>query len=95
MKFEKVKYDQKWKIYQEGRKRSIAYYNLWDLPNGSVGIPYYRSIPFRLIFYNWFYTEKEKGFSYWMANNFGEPPVTLGKINPKLKTEKIKENKRL
>lgn len=89
MKFTKMEADTNWKIYQGGRKRSIAYYNLWDLPNGSFGIPHFRSIPFRLIMYNWFYTEKEKSFSYWMANNFGEPPVTISKINPQLKTDKI------
>ncbi len=90
VKLEKVKYDSTWKIWQGGRKRSIVYYNLWDLPNGSLGFPFFRSIPSRLILYNWFYTEKEKGFSHWMQNNFGEDPVTISKINPEIKAEKVK-----
>jgi len=89
-KLEKVKYDDKWKIWQGGTKRSIVYFNLWDLPNGSLGFPFFRSLPSRLILYNWFYTEKEKGFSHWMQNNFGEDPVTISKINPELKAEKVK-----
>jgi hypothetical protein len=90
VKLEKVKYDDNWKIWQGGRKRSIVYYNLWDLPNGSLGFPFFRSLPSRLILYNWFYTEKEKGFSHWMQNNFGENPVTIRKIDPELKAEKVK-----
>lgn len=89
IKIKKVKYPDEWAISDATGKRSVVYYNLWDMPNGSLGFPYARFIPFRLIFYNWFYTEKEKGFSYWMMNNFGEPPKTLRRINPKLKAEKI------
>lgn len=90
MKISKVDYGDNWKIKDAGRKRTEVYYNLWDLPNGSVGVPVFRTIPFRLMAYNFYYTEKDKGFSHWMMNNFGEPPVTISKINPALKAEKIK-----
>lgn len=90
IKIDKVEYEDPWKISRSGSKKSLAYYNLWDLPNGSFGIPYFRGIPFRLIFYNWFYTEKEKGFSHWMMKNFGEPPVIISRINPELKANKVK-----
>ncbi|HTF20043.1 MAG TPA: hypothetical protein VK658_18345 [Chryseolinea sp.] len=79
-----------WMIKQSFLKKAGAYWAIWDLPNGDLaGFPAFRFIPFRLIMYNWFYTEKQKGFSHWMMNNFGEPPVTLSAINPDLKTEKI------
>lgn len=79
-----------WTIEQSFLKKAGAYWAIWDLPNGDIaGFPAFRFIPFRLIMYNWFYTQKEKGFSHWMMNNFGEPPVTLSAINPDLKTEKI------
>jgi len=79
-----------WKIQQSFLKKAGAYWAVWDLPNGALfGFPSFRGIPFRLIAYNWFYTDKEKGFSHWMMNNFGEPPKTLSSINPDLKTEKI------
>jgi outer membrane translocation and assembly module TamA len=90
MKFSKIDYGEKWKIKDAGRKRTEVYYNLWDLPNGSLGFPVFRMIPFRLMAYNFYYTEKDKGFSHWMMNNFGEPPVTISKINPALKADKIK-----
>ncbi|MEJ1237768.1 BamA/TamA family outer membrane protein [Chryseolinea sp. T2] len=79
-----------WTIKQSFLKKAGAYWAIWDLPNGDIaGFPSFRFIPFRLILYNWFYTEKPKGFSHWMMNNFGEPPVLLSAINPDLKTEKI------
>lgn len=79
-----------WTIKQSFLKKAGAYWAIWDLPNGDfAGFPAFRLIPFRLIFYNWFYTEKTSGFSHWMMNNFGEPPVTLSAVNPDLKTEKI------
>ncbi|MGC3948697.1 MAG: BamA/TamA family outer membrane protein [Chryseolinea sp.] len=79
-----------WTIKQSFLKKAGAYWAIWDLPNGDLaGFPSFRLIPFRLIFYNWFYTEKPKGFSHWMMNNFGEPPVLISAINPDLKTEKI------
>lgn len=90
IKFSKVDYGDDWKINSAGRKKTDVYYNLWDLPNGSIGVPFFRTIPFRLMIYNFYYTEKDKGFSHWMMNNFGEPPITISKINPALKAEKIK-----
>lgn len=79
-----------WTIKQSFLKKAGAYWAIWDLPNGDVaGLPSFRLIPFRLFVYNWFYTDKPKGFSHWMMNNFGEPPVTLSSVNPDLKTEKI------
>lgn len=79
-----------WTIRQSFLKKAGAYWAIWDLPNGDLaGFPSFRLIPFRLIFYNWFYTEKPKGFSHWMMHNFGEPPVLISAINPDLKTEKI------
>lgn len=79
-----------WTIRQSFLKKAGAYWAIWDLPNGDIaGFPSFRFVPFRLIMYNWFYTEKPKGFSHWMMNNFGEPPVTLSAINPDLKTGKI------
>jgi len=90
IKIEKGANAENWKLNNANVKKSNVYLNLWDLPNGSLGFPFFRSIPFRLIFYNWFYTEKEKGFSKWMENNFGQPPITISTINPAKKVEKIK-----
>lgn len=79
-----------WNIQQSFLKKAGAYWAVWDLPNGAfAGFPAFRFIPFRLIVYNWFYTTKEKGFSHWMMNNFGEPPITLSSIDPDFKTKKI------
>lgn len=75
-----------------GMKLAGAYYTVWDLPNGSVfGIPSLRFIPSRLILYNWFYNNKQKGFSYWLRNNLGEEPTLLEDIQPDLKTQKLVE----
>lgn len=79
-----------WSIRQNFGKKAEAYWVIWDLPNGDLfGFPNVRFVPFRLICYNWFYTEKQQGFSHWMMNNFGEPPVLLSTIDPDLKTRKI------
>ena len=79
-----------WTINQSFLKKAGAYWVIWDLPNGDfAGFPSFRLIPFRLIWYNWFYTDKARGFSHWMMHNFGEPPVLLSTINPDLKTEKL------
>lgn len=79
----------KWEMNESGEKLTDLYWQLWDMPNGSLfGLPNIRFIPFRLIIYNWFYTEKEQGFAYWMRNNFGEAPKTIQKINPDLKIQK-------
>lgn len=85
----KVKYDQPWQIKHWDQKMTLVYWNLWDLPNGSVGFPQLRGVPVRLFVYNWFYTEKENGFAYWMRNNFGEAPVTINHIQPNLKVQKV------
>jgi hypothetical protein len=78
-----------WTIRKSGQKKALVYWTLWDLPNGSFGFPQFRLLPTRLIIYNWFYNKKEKGFSHWMRNNFGEPPITVNSLQPALKTEKV------
>ena len=61
---------------------------LWVKPNGALlGMPFIRSVPLRLYFYNWFYTERDSTFNSWMMENFGEPPVTLDKVNPDLRVD--------
>ncbi len=63
---------------------------LWVKPNGALfGIPFLRLIPFRLYMYNWFYTEKDSTFSYWMMDNFGEPPTTINSVNPEARVRLI------
>jgi hypothetical protein len=69
MSFKKVPPGSNWKMNQWPLKRGEGLLTLWDLPNGSPGAPEFRLIPFRLFLYNWFYTEKEKGFKRWMMNN--------------------------
>ncbi len=49
-------------------------------------------LPMRLYWYNFFYTEKEKGFGHWVQNLFGEEPVLY---NPDIaqKVEQLMENR--
>ncbi len=63
---------------------------LWVKPNGALlGMPFIRFIPFRLYFYNWFYTEQDSTFSGWMMENFGEPPVSVRDVNPEARVRLI------
>lgn len=88
----KQKTNHDFEIKNFGMKLTKVYLAVWDVPNGAfLGTPYFRLIPARLIVYNWFYNEKEKGFSYWMRNNFGEEPRLLQDIQPELKTLKLIE----
>lgn len=72
------------KPVKEKMERSIPVVKtLWEKPNGALlGMPFIRFIPFRLYFYNWFYTEEDSTFSSWMMRNFGEPPRTIREVNP-------------
>ncbi len=89
IKIKKDQADGKWEMKNSGEKLTNLYWELWDMPNGSLfGLPNIRFIPFRLIIYNWFYNEKDSGVSYWMRNNFGQAPKTIQMINPELKTQK-------
>lgn len=82
----------KFKIKQSMKKLSSAYLTVWDVPNGGVmGTPFFRLPSTRLWLYNVFRTEKEKGFKYWMRNNFGEEPVLVSDIQPELKCRKLEE----
>lgn len=88
MKFKKVGTD--WKMSQWPVKRGEGLLTLWDVPNGSPGFPEFRGVPFRLFLYNWFYTEKEKGFKRMLMTSVGQPPVTIRQVNPQLKADKVK-----
>lgn len=79
------------KVNQQGRKLAAAYLTVWDLPNGSFGVPFFRFVPSRLLLYNAFYTTKEKGLKHWIMVNFGEEPVLLQDIEPDKKVLKIIE----
>jgi len=81
---------QDWKINQFAEKSKDVLMGLWVSPNGALGgMPYTRFLPLRLYWYNWFYTEKDHGFSYWMMRNFGEPPVTIRSVNPEARVKSI------
>jgi outer membrane protein insertion porin family len=82
-----------WKINDFAEKSKDVIMNVWVAPNGAfMGMPYMRFLPMRSYAYNWFYTDSIKGFSHWMMENFGEPPVTLSSVNPEMRA-KIIENK--
>jgi len=89
IKISKLEKEKDWEIKDEGRKLTNVYWELWDTPNGAIlGLPALTGIPFRLLVYNWFYTDKTGTFPRWMMENFGESPVTIQKVNPQLKVEK-------
>ncbi len=91
----KVRKDRKnkFKIKNGNKKLLDAYLTVWDVPNGGVfATPFIRFIPKRLLIYNLFYNEKNKGFSHWMRENFGEEPTLFSDINPDLKVKKIVES---
>jgi outer membrane protein assembly factor BamA len=90
MKFQKIPKGSNWTMSQWPRKRGEGLLTLWDVPNGSPGFPEFRLVPVRLFLYNWFYTNKEKGMKRWMMNNFGQAPITIAKVNPQLKADKVK-----
>lgn len=81
---------EKKEIKYEGMKLAAAYLSVWDLPNGALfGLPAFRFIPARLIAYNWFYTNKEKGVKAWLKNNIGEEPILISDIQPELKVQNL------
>lgn len=66
---------------------------LWVKPNGALlGMPFLRGIPVRLWSYNWFYTEKDSTFGWWMMENFGEPPLTIEEVNPDARVKYIENH---
>lgn len=76
----------KFKINNRAEKRVAIWMNTLASPNGPLmGIPFLRWAPMRLYLYNFYYTEKETGFRHWMMENFGEPPVTIEKVNPEVR----------
>lgn len=85
----KTEKEAEWKIENSSEKFSTLYYNLWDAPNGGIfGTTFGVFFPARLYIYNWFYNTKDRGFNNWMRINFGEPPITIQRINPDIKTQK-------
>ena len=89
IKIAKVGNEKDWEIKDEGHKLTSLYWELWDTPNGAIlGLPALSGLPYRLLFYNWFYTNKAGTFKRWMMENFGESPITIQKVNPQLKVEK-------
>jgi hypothetical protein len=82
-----------WKMSQKIDKKTNAWIDVMVSPNGAIfGLPFARFISVRLFLYNLFHTEKEKGFSRWMMENFGEPPVTIASVNPELRLKKIEND---
>lgn len=82
-----------WQMSQKIDKKTNAWIDVMVAPNGALfGLPFGRLISVRLFLYNLFYTEKEKGFSRWMMENFGEPPVTVNSVNPELRVKKIEND---
>ena len=89
IQFKKSPKKSEWKIEESAVKFATVYWELWDAPNGALfGMPITIFIPLRLYVYHDFYNDKTKGFSYWMRQNFGEPPVTLSFVNPNIKLQK-------
>lgn len=79
-----------WEIRDFAEKSKEVVTRLWIAPNGSLfGLPLFRFFPVRLYLYNAFYTEKDSGFSHWMMENFGEPPLTIDKVNPELRVKSV------
>lgn len=79
----KKKTEEKFKINDRAEKRVAVWMATLKSPNGPIfGIPFLRFLPMRLYLYNFYYTEKESGFRHWMMENFGEPPITIEKVNP-------------
>lgn len=79
-----------WEINDFAEKSKDVIMKVWVTPNGALlGMPYMRLLPMRSYFYNWFYTDKPKGFSRWMMDNFGEPPVTLSSVNADARVKTI------
>lgn len=82
-----------WKLHHKTDKKIDAWLSVYVAPNGALlGLPFFRLLSIRLFFYNLFYTDKEKGFTHWMMNNFGEPPVTIQSVNPSLRVKKIEND---
>ncbi len=82
-----------WEMNKLADKELEAWLAVNVAPNGAwFGLPFFRLLSVRLFFYNLFYTEKEKGFSHWMMNNFGEPPVTIRTVNPEFRVKKIEND---
>jgi outer membrane protein assembly factor BamA len=78
------------KVKKKADKSIPVIQTLWVKPNGALlGMPFIRFIPFRLYFYNWFYTERDSTFSSWMMENFGEPPTTISDVNPEARVKLI------
>lgn len=82
--------EHRYHISNRQTKNITIWSTAWSTPNGAfMGIPHVRLIPMRLFIYNAFYTEKEKGFSHWMMENFGAPPKSVEANNPALRLEKM------
>lgn len=81
----------KFKLEDRADKRVEVWMETLKNPNGAfMGIPFIRFVPLRLFMYNWFYTEKESGFSHWMMVNFGEPPITVEQVHPEVRVNNAK-----
>ena len=85
----KIEISGDWKVDNSSEKLSRLYIDLWDTPNGGIfGTTFGVFLPTRLYIYNWFYNDKTEGVNAWVRANFGEQPITIGQINPELKTQK-------
>ncbi len=85
--------DEDWKLDQKTDKKINAWMDVNAAPNGAIlGLPFARFLSVRLFLYTLFYTEKEKGMSRWLMENFGEPPVTVSSVNPELRVKKIEND---
>lgn len=93
LKIKKEKSCGKFKIESAPAKIGSAYKEVWDVPNGGLfGTPFLRIGSSRLFLHNVFRTDKEKGFKYWMQNNFGEEPVLMSKIQPDVKCRLLEKS---
>ncbi len=80
--------EEKMKVKEKPNLSQSIFNTLWLKPNGALlGMPFIRGFPWRLYFYNLFYTEEDSTFNRWMMDNFGEPPITLSEANPEARVE--------
>jgi hypothetical protein len=94
VKMKRLEYKgERWKSNQWADKKLEAWLAAYIAPNGALfGMPHFRFLSVRLFFFNLFYTQKEKGFSHWMMNNFGEPPITIASVNSELRVKKMESD---
>ncbi|WP_295939116.1 BamA/TamA family outer membrane protein [uncultured Alistipes sp.] len=61
-------------------------------PNNPLYSPYIRTpLPIGLWVWNYFYTEKEKGFKHWIYSKLAKKPVLISDVKPELRTELVRD----